>query len=243
MAQHDQALLVAYHKNPSPGLKNDILESHQGLVHHLARKMAFDRTHLDDIVQIANIGLLKAIERFDPNQNTNFVGFAIPTIVGEIKHYIRDSLSIIRIPRTVQENDLRIRRFMKEHLQTTGKSPTPRAIADASELDLESVLECSENSSFTRVSSLDKSLHDESGPSLLETVPCERFPTGKTEDYSAVNSAIEALDDRTKAIVKHRFYDGWTQQEIAEKLGLSQMHVSRLLRAGMKQLKAILEPQ
>ena len=101
MAKHDQALIVAYHKNPSPELKHDILESHQGLVNHLARKMAFDRTHLDDIIQIANIGLLKSIERFDPDQNNNFIGFAIPTIIGEIKHYIRDSLSIIRIPRTV----------------------------------------------------------------------------------------------------------------------------------------------
>lgn len=241
MADHDQALFVAYYNNPSPALKNDILESHQGLVKHLARKMAFDRTHLEDIIQIANIGLLKAIERFDPNQNNNFVGFAIPTIVGEIKHYIRDSLSIIRIPRTVQENDLRIRRFVKEYTQTHSQSPTPQAIADALDLDIESVLECSEINSFSRVSSLDKSLHDESGPSLLETVPCEQFPTGNTEDYSEINTAIDQLDDRTKTIIKHRFYDSWTQQEIAETLGLSQMHVSRLLRAGIKQLKNTLD--
>lgn len=241
MAKHDQALLVAYHKNPSPELKNDILESHQGLVNHLARKMAFDRTHLDDIIQIANIGLLKSIERFDPDQNNNFIGFAIPTIVGEIKHYIRDSLSIIRIPRTVQENDLRIRRFIKEHLQLTGQSPTPRAIADALDLGIEAVLECSEINSFTRLSSLDKSLHDDAGPSLLETVPCKRFPSGNIDDFSEVNAAVNTLDDRTKKIVKHRFYDGWTQQEIAEAMGLSQMHVSRLLRAGMKHLKAALE--
>ncbi|MAU93075.1 MAG: hypothetical protein CMJ93_02545 [Planctomycetes bacterium] len=241
MAEHDQALLIAYYKNPSLALKNDILDAHQGIVNHLARKMAFDRTHLEDITQIANIGLLKAIERFDPNQSNNFVGFAIPTIVGEIKHYLRDSMAMIRIPRTVQENDLRIRRFVKEHTQNTGKSPTPRAIAEALELSVESVLECSEINSFTRVSSLDKSLHDETGPSLLETVACERFPNGKAEDYSDIQAALETLDDRTKTIVKHRFYDGWTQQEIAESLGLSQMHVSRLLRAGINQLKAALE--
>lgn len=241
MAEHDQALLIAYYNNPSLALKNDILDAHQGIVNHLARKMAFDRTHLEDITQIANIGLLKAIERFDPNQSNNFIGFAIPTIVGEIKHYLRDSMAMIRIPRTVQENDLRIRRFVKEHTQNTGKSPTPRAIAEALDLPVESVLECSEINSFARVSSLDKSLHDDTGPSLLETVACERFPNGKTEDYSDIQAALDTLDDRTKAIVKHRFYDGWTQQEIAESLGLSQMHVSRLLRAGIKQLKSALE--
>jgi len=123
MADHDQALFVAYYNNPSPALKNDILESHQGLVKHLARKMAFDRTHLEDIIQIANIGLLKAIERFDPNQNNNFVGFAIPTIVGEIKHYIRDSLAIIRIPRTVQENDCGSVALLKNTRKPTANHP------------------------------------------------------------------------------------------------------------------------
>ena len=229
---------MAYYDDPSPAKKNDALAHYKRLVIHLARKMTFDVNHLDDMIQVGMIGLLKAIERFDRTQDTAFVSFAIPTIIGEMRHYLRDRLTIIRLPRSVQETHQKIKKYVRTYTQTHEKSPTVAHIATELGLSQELVLECYEINQVSSPLSLDSAAYDD-GPARIDSLVYDEGhdQTQSSSDYDSMHAAISTLSERDQTIIRYRFYEGLSQQEIADKLNLSQMHVSRLLRKSLAKLK------
>ena len=147
MFLNKEALVLKYVKTKQPQLKDNIAASYKPLVEYIARKLTFNKQELDDIVQVGNIGLLRALERFDPSMYTDFSTFATPNIIGEIKHYF-DKRNIVKIPRKLQETHSKIKRFIKENT-ADGKQPTPAEIAQNLEITEEIVLECFEASKST----------------------------------------------------------------------------------------------
>lgn len=241
MFLNKEALVLKYVKTKQPKLKDSIAASYKPLVEYIARKLTFNKQELDDIVQVGNIGLLRALERFDPSMDTDFSTFATPNIIGEIKHYFRDKRNIVKIPRKLQETHSKIKRFIKENT-TDGRQPTPAVIAKNLEITEEIVLECFEASKSTSIVSLDNSgsgrnsFKDSGNYALIDSIGEEH-----KEDFYlskiSLGRAMKSLNDREKKIIYLRYYKGLSQTEIAEILDLSQMHISRLLNKSIDKLR------
>lgn len=238
------AIIIKYCKSRDPVLKERIVVSYSSLVEYIANKLAFNKEDLDDLIQVGNIGLLKSLERYKPSREIDFSTFATPNIIGEIKHYFRDKSRLVKIPRKTQELYSRIRTYIREFSKEDGRSPTVTDIAIALEVSEEEVLESLEAGQVSHVLSLDAPLYrsdrGSDGNSLLDNLGIEA-----REDFlldkESVKQALDKLDPREKKIILYRFFDGLTQMEIAEKLNLSQMHISRLLTQALHKIKKHLE--
>jgi len=233
----------------SPGgeLKDLIIISYRPLVEYIARKLAFQRDDIQDLTQVGIIGLLKSLENFDPSKEIAFSTFASSNIIGEIKHYLRDKNKMLRLPRKLQERYSKIQQYIKIQLQEAGKFPGIRQIAKDLELDLEEVLESLEAGQSTQVISLDKPIYSREGSwrsddhfSLLDSIGVD-FKDEKFLYKETLKQAIKKLSERCKKIIYFRFYEGLTQKEIAIRLNLSQMHISRLLNQSIDTLKKQLQ--
>jgi RNA polymerase sigma-B factor len=230
---------VEYRRTRDRTLRNELVEEHMRLAEFLARRFVHRGEPLDDLRQVALVGLLKAVERFEPDRGLQFSSFAMPTIVGELKRHFRDRGWAVRVPRRVQELHLELDRTIAALSQELGRPPTPREIAARAGVQEEDVLESMEASSLYRLPSIDaiRSGDDAAG------APAERLgdldpEMGAVDNRLAVGELLSLLPEREQTIVYLRFFEGLTQSEIAEHVGISQMHVSRLLVRSLETLSA-----
>jgi RNA polymerase sigma-B factor len=212
-------------------------EEHMRLAEFLARRFSHRGESPEDLRQVALVGLLKAVERFEPDRGLQFSSFATPTITGELKRHFRDKGWAVRVPRRIQELHLELDRTVADLNQELGRPPTPAENAQRAGVLEEDVLESMEAGSLYRLASLDSSRSDdEAAPSPAQRLGEFDHELGAVENRVAVSEMLSLLPEREQKIVYLRFFEGLTQSEIAEQIGISQMHVSRLLVRSLETL-------
>jgi RNA polymerase sigma-B factor len=224
-------------------IRERLVQGYESLVHFLARKFQNRGEPLEDIVQVGFLGLIKAIERFDPELGNEFTTFATPTIAGEIKRYFRDKGWAIRFPRRLQELYQSIVRTNEEMKNELSRQPTVAELAERLKVPTDEVLEAMEMASAYSPVSIESPVGgeaDEGGRQLAESIGGEDPNLGRVEMRDVLQRAMQHLTPRERSIMAMRFYDELSQSEIAKRLGISQMHVSRLQRAALEQLREYL---
>jgi RNA polymerase sigma-B factor len=210
------------------------------LVRSLARRYSYRGEQLDDLVQIGAIGLIKAIDRFDVNRGVELTTYATPNIIGEIKRHFRDRGWSVRVPRGLQELNIQLSRVIEELTVQNGRSPTIPELAKAASVTDEEVLEALE--SGRAYSSLSLSAgsggNDDDGElDPLESLGAEEHQYEVSEDRAVLEPGFRVLDERERKILHLRFFEGLTQSQIAQQVGISQMHVSRLIRRSLEKIR------
>ena len=223
-------------------VRDQLIEAHLGLAEYLARRFSNRGEPLDDLVQVASLGLVKAVERFDPGRGLEFTTFATPTIVGELKRHFRDKGWAVRVPRRVQELHLRVTGVIDDLQLELGRSPTVAEIAVRAGTSEDEVIEAVDAGSAYRSASLDAGRSDdEESPGLLGQLGRIDPELARAERRAALTPLMAALPEREQLMLYLRFYQGKTQSEIAQRLGISQMHVSRLLSRSLERLRELAE--
>ncbi len=224
--------------------RDDLVHLHLPLVEHCARRFRNRGEPFEDLVQVGTIGLIKSIDRFNSERGVEFSTYAAPTIIGEIKRYFRDKGWAIRVPRRLQELRMQITASSAELTQSLGRSPTPRELADTIGCSVEEIVEGLESSNAYSTLSLDATDNSEDGsPSLLEAVGVDDEAMANVEIRESIKPLLDRLDAREKKILLLRFFRNMTQSQIAEEIGVSQMHVSRLLSRTLQRLRTALETE
>ena len=233
---------VDFAASRAPELRDELVEAHLGLAEYLARRFSNRGEPLDDLVQVASVGLLKAVDRFDPERAVEFSTYATHTIVGELKRHFRDKGWAVRAPRRMQELYLRLGKIVSSLSQELGRSPTIPELAAEAQVSEEEVLEALEAGQAYRFASLDApSPGDDEGEGMGAHLGQEDKGLAEAEHRAALSPLISKLPEREQTILHYRFFEGLTQSEIAGRLGISQMHVSRLLARSLAQLRAAAE--
>ncbi len=225
--------------------RDALVHLHLPLVEHCARRFRNRGEPYEDLVQVGTIGLIKSVDRFDTERGVEFSTYATPTIIGEIKRYFRDKGWAIRVPRRLQELRMQISASTAELTQRLGRSPTPRELADAIGCSVEEIVEGLESSNAYSTLSLDATDDDSDGPgqSMLDAMGVDDEALEHVEIRESVKPLLENLPAREKKILLLRFFKNMTQSQIAEEIGVSQMHVSRLLSRTLDQLRESLESE
>ncbi len=220
-------------------IREQLVRGYESLVWFLARRFANRGEPLEDIAQVGFLGLIKAIDRFDPDLGTEFTTFATPTVAGEIKRYFRDKGWAIRFPRRLQELHQQIVRINEQLKNELNRQPTVQEVAQRLNVEPDEVLEAMEMAPAMTPMSLDQApAGDEEGSrQLSESIGGEDPGLERVEMRELLQKAMQHLTPRERAIMAMRFYDEMSQSEIAKRLGISQMHVSRLQRAALEQLR------
>jgi RNA polymerase sigma-B factor len=236
-------LFAAYRATEERALRNQLVEAHRGLAASIANDYRGRGVDLDDLVQIAMLGMLKAVERYDPARGIPFSSFASRTVNGEIKRYFRDRTWAVRPPRSAQERHLDLRRARTSLSTRLGRPPTVGELATELDIPTDDVLDAIEAGAAYRATSLDarRAGDDESGPLADRLEGGVEPASGRVELRVLVDQLLDTLPEREAEILRLRFYDELTQSEIADRLGISQMHVSRLMRRCLGDLRAIVE--
>jgi RNA polymerase sigma-B factor len=215
-----------------------LVELHMPLVRHLAMRFRSRGEPLEDLVQVGTIGLIKAVDRFDLERGVEFSTYATPTIVGEIKRHFRDKGWMVRVPRRLQELRLQISVAGQDLSQDLGRAPTVAELAKRIGASEEDVLEALESAAAYSTVSLDTSERDaEDAPALGDLLGDEDAGLENVEDRETLRPLLAALPARERQILSLRFFRGMTQSQIAAEIGISQMHVSRLLARTLSQLR------
>ena len=220
----------------SKDLRDQLVTSHLGLAHHLAKRFSNRGESHDDLVQVASLALVRAAERFDPDRGVMFSTFATASMIGELKRHFRDRGWAVRAPRRIQELVLEIGNSIDQLGQELGRAPTVPELAKAIGATEVDVLEALEASQSYRTSSLDAGNGE--GQSMGESLGNDDSGFARVENHSALAVAMETLSPRDRMIVHLRFVEGRTQSEIASRLGVSQMQISRLLASSLRRLRA-----
>jgi RNA polymerase sigma-B factor len=239
----DRALFERYRERRDPGNREVLVERFLPLARQLARRYQRPEEPFDDLFQVACLGLVNAIDRFDPSRDVAFSSYAVPTILGEIKRYFRDRTWSVRVPRDLQELALRVERKRTELSTDLQRQPTVGELASALGLDEERVLEALEASGAYRATSLSlpRGNNDEAGDTLGDTVSTSEDGFGLAEDRAMLDRLLRTLSPRARDVVRLRFEDDLTQAEIGELIGVSQMQVSRILRQSLSHLRTVAE--
>lgn len=225
-------------------IKEEIVLQYEGLVYSLARKYAFDQANFEDLYQVGMIGLINAVKRFDLSYGSSFESFAIPTIKGEIKRYLRDKTWSVYVPRRVKELGPKIQRAIDQLLMTIERTPTLEEIANYLSLDKEELPELIEMMKNYNTLSVDfkyKKVSDEQLFTLLDVIEVDESYYDHVERKMLLESIFPTLENREQKVLIHLFYDRMTQNEVGEILGVSQMQVSRLQRQALNKLRNELE--
>lgn len=219
-------------------VRSELINRCLPLADHIARKFSGRGEPFDDLTQVARVGLVHAIDRFDLERGSNFLSFAVPTIMGEIRRYFRDNTWTLRVPRRVKETHLRIGSTVDALSQTLGRSPTAREIASELGVDVDEVTQAVIAGHAYQPSSIDAiSAGRDNETSLLDTLGAEEAQFDRVEEYVAVRPLLEGLPERERRILVMRFFESMTQTQIATRMGISQMHVSRILARTLAQLR------
>jgi RNA polymerase sigma-B factor len=236
-----EELLARYHQDRDPDVLAAVVEQHIGLARHFARRFSGGTEHDEDLQQVAYVGLLLAIERFDPDRGLEFVRFAAPTITGELKRHLRDKGWGAHVPRRVKELHLAVRRVVPDLTQQLGRSPRIAEIArlvGASDTD---VLEAMEAGGSYRLGSLDAprstSDGDADGDPLAARLGQADVALDLVDHVTSVMPSLAGLPDRDRELLRLRYYEDLTQSDIAQRLGCSQVHVSRLLTRAIAKVR------
>lgn len=221
-------------------LRDQLVRMHLPLVEHLARRFQNRGEPLDDLTQVATIGLIKSLDRFDPERGVEFSTYATPTILGEIKRHFRDKSWAVRVPRQLQEMRLALTSATAELGQSLGRSPTVAELAAYLKTSEADVIEGLEASNAYATISLDApggEGSDDDSPTLADTLGGEDLNLDIVEDRASLKPLLEALPPRERRILVLRYFGNLTQSQIADEIGISQMHVSRLLARTLAQLR------
>ncbi len=220
-------------------IMNELTALHQPLISHIARQFANRGEPLEDLVQVGNLAMLKAIERFDVTRNVEFVSFLTPTVMGEIKKYFRDHAWAVRVPRGVQELRAEVVATSAEFTQRHGRSPSVRELAEACAVSEERILEALEAAHAYSALPIDAKFGT-SGLSIGDQLADSHDSLNSVEWHETLAPMLAALPAREQRILVLRFVDEKSQSQIAAELGISQMHVSRLLHKSLNGLRAAL---
>jgi RNA polymerase sigma-B factor len=235
----DKILLRKYHEEGDLAAREKLIEQYMSLVRSLARRYSYRGEQLEDLVQIGAIGLIKAIDRFDLERGVELTTYATPNIIGEIKRHFRDKGWAVRVPRGLQELNVQLSRLMEQLTVQLSRSPTIPELAQASGATEEEVLEALESgraySSLSLSSGGGGDGEDDLDP--LESIGTEEHQYEVSEDRAVLAPGFRALDERERMILQLRFFDGLTQSQIAQQVGISQMHVSRLIRRSLEKIR------
>lgn len=236
-------LLERYHRRGDEKAREAIIQEHLPLVEFLARKFTGRGEPLDDLIQVGSVGLIKAVDRFDVDRNIELSTYATPNILGEIKRHFRDKGWAMRVPRGLQELRQAAKEAVRESTVRTGRSPTMEELAEHLDSDVESVAEALALGRAYNTVSLDApvSQEEDEGDTIMDLQPDEDEDIAGTEDRVLLQRAMQALQGQQRRILELRFNEGKTQTEIAKEIGVSQMHVSRLMRRALGELRKELE--
>ncbi len=233
-----QRKFAEYAETRSDRLRAELVEAHMGLAEYLARRFSNRGEPLDDLVQVASLGLLKAIDRFEPERGLQFSTYATHTITGELKRHFRDKGWAIRVPRRIQELHLQLGQIVGSLGQELGRSPTIPEIAHQAGVSEEEVLEAIEAGQAYRFTSIDAPAgSDEDGATLSDQLGDDDDKLEGIDQRLSLSPLIGELPRRQQLILHYRFFEGLTQSEIARRLDISQMHVSRLLARSLAWLR------
>src|SRR5438874_7068649 len=235
----DKILLRRYHEDGDLQAREQLIEQYMSLVRSLARRYSYRGEQLEDLVQIGAIGLIKAIDRFDLERGVELTTYATPNIIGEIKRHFRDKGWSVRVPRGLQELNVQLSRLIEQLTVQLSRSPTIPELAKAAGVEEELVLEALESGrAYSSLSLSTGGGSDEEGDlDPLESIGTEEHQYQVSEDRAVLAPGFRALDERERMILHLRFFEGLTQSQIAQQIGISQMHVSRLIRRSLEKIR------
>ena len=235
----DKILLRRYHEDGDLRAREQLIEQYMSLVRSLARRYSYRGEQLEDLVQIGAIGLIKAIDRFDLERGVELTTYATPNIIGEIKRHFRDKGWAVRVPRGLQELNVQVSRLVEQLTVQLARSPTIPELAKAAGVEEEQVLEALESGrAYTSLSlSVGSGGGDDDDLDPLESLGTEEHQYEVSEDRAVLAPGFKVLDERERKILQLRFFDGLTQSQIAQQIGISQMHVSRLIRRSLEKIR------
>ena len=240
--QAEKQLILEYRRTGSRRDRDAVIDRFLPLARSLARRYQRGAEPLEDLEQVASLALVKAVEGFDPSRDVAFSSFAVPTISGALKRHYRDHGWSVRVPRELQELAMRIQRFNEAASASTGESPSAAQVARHAGVSVEEVIEARGAYQAMHADSLDQprqSRDDDDGrASLLDMIEAGDSELGTALDRVLIDSLLETLDERDRSIVRLYYLEELTQSEIGSRLGLSQMHISRLLRQATAKLAA-----
>jgi RNA polymerase sigma-B factor len=242
---NDKVLLRRYHEHGDLQAREQLIEQYMSLVRSLARRYSYRGEQLEDLVQIGAIGLIKAIDRFDLDRGVELTTYATPNIIGEIKRHFRDRGWSVRVPRGLQELNVQLSRLIEQLTVQLGRSPTIPELAKAAGVEEEEVLEALESGRAYSSLSLSggSSGADDEELDPLESIGTEEHQYEVSEDRAVLAPGFRVLDERERRILHLRFFKGLTQSQIAQQVGISQMHVSRLIRRSLEKIRAEIAPE
>lgn len=238
-------LFRRYKQDGDGEARDQLIVSHLNLVRFLASKFKNRGESLEDLVQVGTIGLIKAIDRFDPDRGLEFTTYATPTIMGEIKRHFRDKGWSVRVPRRLQELSAKVNQASDELTNQLQRSPSVAEIADRLGTTVDEVLEAMESSSAYSSVPLEGggSSDDDESPSVIDHYVTEDADLAASDDRIVLEDAIADFSPREQDVIRMRFVDGLTQVEIAERMGISQVQVSRLLRRTLRRIQDKIDPE
>jgi RNA polymerase sigma-B factor len=229
-----------YRRTNDRRLRNDLVTETLSIAEACARRFANRGEPLADLEQVAMLGLVKAVERFDPKFGVPFAGFAVPTITGELRRHFRDATWAVKVPRRAKDLHVRIPTVVSQLSAQTGRTPTPQEIATELGISIDDLLDALDAGAAYRTTSTDTTegalaaSHSTGGSEISEGLP--------PDERVLLTQLLETLDERERTIVYLRFFEDLSQSEIAERVGMSQVHVSRLLRRALRDLKELALP-
>lgn len=238
-------LFLKYRRRRDPAVREQLVLAHAGLATYMARKFANRGEPLEDIVQVAQIGLLKAVDRYDPARGVEFSTYAGATIVGEIKRHFRDKFWSVHVPHRLRDLNNTLMRTADRLTQLLGRSPTIAEIASETGVSFEDTVEALEVGRAYSVASLDADVgdsDDDQSLSLLDTLGTEDRELVHLENRQTLEGLLQRIPEREQAVLRQRYYEGVSQAEIARRLGISQMHVSRIQRDALRRLRQLIAP-
>jgi RNA polymerase sigma-B factor len=225
-------------------LREELVRGFLPVAQHIARRFSNRGEPLDDLVQVATVGLINAIDRYSPERGNDFFSFAVPTISGEVRRHFRDLGWSMRVPRRLKDLHVSINGAVSELSQSLGRAPKPTEIAEQLGVPVSDVLEGLEASEAYRSSSLDEMLSSEQGSATVGELVGEADAELDRVDFrQALRPVLAELAERERTIVLLRFFGNMTQTQIADRVGISQMHVSRLLAQTLDRLRSRLDPE
>ncbi|MDF2441555.1 MAG: polymerase sigma-B factor [Abditibacteriota bacterium] len=238
-----QRLFAQWQATGDPQTRDRLILMHRNLVSYLARRFTDRGEMYDDIIQQGLIGLINALDHFDPKRGVRFATFATPTIVGEIRRYFRDKTWGVRVPRRLQELHQAINKKIEVLTHELDRSPTYQEIARSLNVEVEQVVEAMEMTHALEPASLDEPSSGEDGGPISDQIGGNDPNLDRWGDYSQLQSALEQLSERQQTVLKLAYFEGFSQAEIARQIKVSPMHVSRLQRRALAQLRELMEEQ
>ncbi|MGC9319488.1 MAG: SigB/SigF/SigG family RNA polymerase sigma factor [Armatimonadota bacterium] len=242
-----QELFRILRRTEDPELRDYLIQRHRGLVRHVANNYRDSGVPYGDLLSVGNIGLVNAVDRYDPERGTKFATFAVPTIRGELRRFFRDATWGLRVPRRVQELSLQVREAREELTHKLQRSPTYSELASALSVSEEAVIEAVEVATQYDLTSLQdtgpETAAEDSGLSVADRAGEEDPNLELLDRRDELRWALSKLTPRQRIIVVLRYFHELSQQQVADRLGISQMHVSRLQRRAIDQLREVFESQ